>query len=395
MSDPAETRLFQPLTIRGITLSNRIVVSPLCMYSAVDGLSQPWHFAHLSTFARGRAGLVFTEATAVEARGRITPCCLGIWTDEQADRLKPITAFIESMGSVPGIQLAHAGRKASTRPPFKPGGGKPLTEEDGSRGNPPWQAVAPSTNPVADGWPVPAALDEAGLEKVRDSFVAAAERAVTAGFRAIELHMAHGYLLHSFLSPLANHRSDRYGGDLEGRMRFPLEVAEAVRATIPDDLPLFARISAIDGPADGWNMDDSVAFSALMSGAGVDVVDCSSGGISGAPRFRQDDGGKPLTKSSARTPGFQVPFARRLREETDLLSMAVGVIIDPAQAEEILLSGGADLVALGREIMYDPFWPLHAAEKLGADPDYRMWPEQYAWAVDRREQIQRLNRESS
>jgi 2,4-dienoyl-CoA reductase-like NADH-dependent reductase (Old Yellow Enzyme family) len=331
----------------------------------------------------------------VEARGRITPACLGIWTDKQADALKPITAFIESMGSVPGIQLAHAGRKASTRPPFKPGGGQPLTVEDAAQGNDPWQTVAPSALAVVDSWPQPTALDSDGLAEVRDAFVDAAIRAVGVGFRVIELHMAHGYLLHSFLSPLANFRDDEYGGDLAGRMRFPLDVAEAVRTAIPDELPLFARISAIDGPDNGWTLDDSVTLSARMAAVGVDVVDCSSGGIGGAPRFRQDDSGKPLTRSSARDPGFQVPFARRLRNETDLLSMAVGVIIDPEQAEEILRSGGADLVALGREIMYDPFWPLHAAEKLGVDPEFGMWPEQYAWAVDRREQIKQLNREST
>ena len=385
--------LFKPLQLRGVTLPNRIVVSPLCMYSAIDGMAQPWHFAHLSTFARGKAGIVFTEATAVEARGRITPQCLGIWTDEQAEALRPITKFIKSMGSVPGIQLAHAGRKASVRRPFTEKPGSPLNQEDAARGEPAWQTVAPSGEPVGPGFPAPAALDQAGLDEIKNAFVQAAGRSLKAGFRVIELHMAHGYLLHSFLSPLSNHRNDSYGGDLEGRMRFPLEVVKAVRAVIPEDMPLFSRISAIDGLEHGWSMDDSVVFCQAMYDCGVDVVDCSSGGISGAPRFRIDDEGKPLTRSSARQPGFQVPYAERARRETDIKSMAVGVIIDPHQAEEILQSGGADLVALGREIMHDPFWPLHAAEALGADPDFKMWPEQYAWAVDRRAQIKRLNRE--
>ncbi len=385
--------LFDPLPLRGITLPNRIVVSPLCMYSAIDGMAQPWHFAHLSTFARGKAGLVFTEATAVEARGRITPQCLGIWTDEQAQALKPITEFIESMGSVPGIQLAHAGRKASVRRPFTEKPGSPLNEEDAAQGEPAWQTVAPSAEPVGPGFPTPTELGQAGLEEIKDAFVQAAKRSVNVGFKVIELHMAHGYLLHSFLSPLSNHRSDSYGGDIEGRMRFPLEVVKAVRAVIPEDYPLFSRISAIDGIEGGWSMDDSVIFCQAMADNGVDVVDCSSGGISGAPRFRIDDEGKPLTQSSARKPGFQVPYAERARKETDIKSMAVGVIIDPHQAEEILQTGGADLVALGREIMHDPFWPLHAAEALGVDPDFKMWPEQYAWAVDRRSQIARLNRE--
>ena len=384
-------KLFEPLTLRDTRLPNRIVVSPLCQYSAVDGVAQPWHFAHLSTFARGKAGLVFTEATAVEERGRITPACLGIWNDAQADALRPITAFIESMGCVPGMQLAHAGRKASTRPPFAAKGPIPLSEADRESDGAPWQTVAPSALPVADGWHLPAELDAAGLQQVRQAFVDAARRAVDAGFRVLELHMAHGYLLHSFLSPLGNQRGDAYGGDLEGRMRFPLEVASAVRAAIPDGIPLFSRISAIDGREGGWTIEDSVVFSDKMLQVGVDVVDCSSGGIGGAPRFRSDDNGKPLTADSARSPGFQVPFSRRLREQTGIKSMAVGVIIDPHQAEEILQSGGADLVALGRELMYDPFWPLHAAQALGVDPDYRMWPTQYAWAIDRRAQIKTLN----
>ncbi len=387
----SSVKLFEPLTIRGCTLPNRIALSPLCMYSAVEGVAQPWHFAHLSTFARGKTGLVFTEATAVEARGRITPQCLGIWTDQQADALRPITAFIESMGCVPGMQLAHAGRKASTRPPFSPRGPIPLSEEDAAEAGAPWVTVAPSALPVADGWHVPVELDRAGLDEVRSAFVAAARRALDAGFRVLELHMAHGYLLHSFLSPLSNQRGDEYGGDLGGRMRFPLEVTAAVREAIGDEVPLFARISAIDGREGGWTLDDSVVFSREMASAGADVIDCSSGGIGGAPRFRSDDSGKPLTRDSARAPGFQVPFSRRIRDDAGIRSMAVGVIIDPHQAEEILQSGGADLVALGRELMYDPFWPLHAAEALGADPDYRLWPTQYAWAIDRRAQIKSLN----
>ena len=384
-------KLFEPLTIRGCTLPNRIVVSPLCQYSAVDGFAQPWHFAHLSAFARGKAGLVFTEATAVEERGRITARCLGIWNDAQAEALRPTVEFIESMGCVPGMQLAHAGRKASTRVPFVEKGGSPLTEEDAERGETPWQAVAPSALPVTDGWPLPRELDADDLAEIKQAFVAATRRAFDIGIKVIELHMAHGYLLHSFLSPLANQRSDEYGGDIDGRMRFPLEVAAAVRAAMPADAPLFARISAVDGREDGWTLEDSVVLCKRMSDLGVDVVDCSSGGIGGAPRFRNDDNGKPLTADSARGPGFQVPFAQRMRESTDIMSMAVGVIIDPHQAEDIVQRGAADLVALGRELMYQPFWPLHAAETLGVDPDFKMWPEQYGWAVDRRAQIKRMN----
>lgn len=382
------SELFSPVSVRGVTFPNRVVVSPLCMYSAKEGLAQPWHFAHLSTFARGKAGLVFTEATAVEAIGRITPACLGIWSDEQAQALKPITDFIEEMGCVPGIQLAHAGRKASTSAPFL--GGKPLTSDDPDS----WQPVAPSAIPVADNFPTPLELSIADIHQMIDTWVAAAKRSVAAGFKVIEIHGAHGYLLHSFLSPISNQRTDEYGGDINGRMKLPLEISSAVREAVGPDMPLFFRISAVDGIEGGWSMDDSVTLSKALGKCGIDVVDCSSGGLSGAPRFRMDDEGKPLTESSARQPGFQVPFAERIRKETELKSMAVGVIIDPHQAEEIASSGQADFVSLGREIMHNPFWPLHAARALGDDPDFDLWPKQYKWAVDRRSQIAPLNRAS-
>ena len=378
--------LFSPVTVRGVTFPNRVVVSPLCMYSAVEGIAQPWHFAHLSTFARGKAGLVFAEATAVEAIGRITPDCLGIWSDAHVEALKPITAFIDQMGSVPGIQLAHAGRKASTSAPFK--GGKPLPQEDPQA----WRVVGPSAEPVAENFPVPHMLSIDEIRELVETFAIAAKRSLEAGFRVIEIHGAHGYLIHSFLSPISNTRTDNYGGDISGRMRFALEVTNAVRTAVGDEMPLFFRVSAVDGPDFGWSMDDSVTLSKALYEHGVDVVDCSSGGISGAPRFRIDDAGKPLTTNSARLPGFQVPYAERLRKETQVKSMAVGVIVDPHQAEDIVASGNADFVALGREIMHNPFWPLHAAETLGDDPDFKMWPIQYAWAVDRRSQIKSLNK---
>ena len=381
--------LFSPVTIRGVTFPNRVVVSPLCMYSAVDGLAQPWHFAHLSTFARGKAGLVFAEATAVEAIGRITPHCLGIWSDEHVKVLQPITAFIDQMGCVPGIQLAHAGRKASTSAPFN--GGTPLASDHPDA----WATVGPSAAAVADNFPVPRELSVEDLDALTETFVQAAKRSLEAGFRVIELHGAHGYLLHSFLSPLSNLRTDQYGGDIHGRMKFPLQVTRAVREAVGESVPLFFRISAIDGGTDGWSMDDSVVLANELASNGVDIVDCSSGGIAGAPRFRTDDEGKPLTKSSARTPGFQVPYADRIQNETSLKSMAVGVIVDPHQAEEIVTSGKAEFVALGREIMHDPFWPLRAAMTLGDDPDYSMWPQQYKWAVDRRAQIASLNQQKS
>jgi len=375
--------LFSPLTLRGVTLPNRVVVSPLCMYSAIEGMPQPFHFAHLSTFARGGAGLVFTEATAVVPEGRITPQCLGIWNDEQASAIQPITEFIKSMGMKAGIQLAHAGRKASTAAPFD--GAKPLLSDHPDS----WPVEAPSAIAVGDGFATPKALSVDDIQGLVAAFVEAAKRSVACGFDVIELHGAHGYLMHSFLSPISNQRTDQYGGDLENRMRFPLEVSRAVREAVGDSMPLFFRISAIDGVEGGWTLEDSVALSKELEGAGIDVVDCSSGGIQGAPRFRISDDGAPLKQSSAREPGFQVPFASRIKSDTSLKSMAVGVIIDPHQAELIVKEGQADLVALGREIMYDPFWPLHAAQALNADADFSLWPKQYKWAVDRREQIRR------
>ncbi|MCP4188975.1 MAG: NADH:flavin oxidoreductase/NADH oxidase [Gammaproteobacteria bacterium] len=377
--------LFAPVTIRGVTFPNRIAVSPLCMYSAIDGVAQPWHFAHLSTFARGKAGLIFSEAIAVEAIGRITPHCLGIWTEAQVDVLKPITAFIDEMDCVPAIQLSHAGRKASTAAPFL--GGKPLVQDDPQA----WPVVGPSAASAGPGFPVPHELSVAEIQRLVDTFALAAERSIRAGFRVIELHGAHGYLINSFLSPISNLREDAYGGDIHGRMRFALEVARATRAVVGEEMPLFFRISAVDGGEGGWTMDDSVILASELGKCGIDVVDCSSGGISGAPRFRSDDDGKPLNKDSARAPGFQVPYAERIRKETDVMTMAVGVIVDPHQAEEIIQNGRADFAALGREIMHDPFWPLHAAEALGVDPDFKMWPKQYGWAVDRRAQITALN----
>ncbi len=248
------TKLFSPLELRGVTLPNRVVLSPLCMYSANSGLASDWQFAHLSTFARGGVGLVFAEATAVEPRGRITPKCLGIWTDEQAESLKPTTNFIEQMGSVPGLQIAHAGRKASASPPWA--GGKPVSVGDTSWGDSGWETVAPSAVPVADGWETPRALSEGEIASLVEDFAASAKRAAMAGFKVIEIHGAHGYLIHSFLSPVANQRNDQYGGELAGRMRFALEVTEAVRAVWPDNLPLFFRVSAVDTA--GWCLEDSV-----------------------------------------------------------------------------------------------------------------------------------------
>jgi 2,4-dienoyl-CoA reductase-like NADH-dependent reductase (Old Yellow Enzyme family) len=375
----ATPQLFSPLTIRGVTLKNRVVLSPLCMYSAESGVATDWQFAHLSAFARGGVGLVFAEATAVEPKGRITPRCLGIWTDEQAEALKPTTRFIESMGSVPGLQIAHAGRKASASPPWD--GGKPLPIGDTSWGDPSWEVVGPSAVPLAEGWQTPRAMSETDIKEMVGAFAESARRALVAGFKVLEIHGAHGYLIHSFLSPLSNQRNDAYGGDRAGRMRFALEVTEAVRAAWPEDLPLFFRISAVDGK--GWEIEDSVALSRELKARGVDVVDCSAGGITGAPAFRAKDDGSPA-KSGDRPLGFQVPYAEQVRIEADIKTMAVGRIIEARQAEAILVEGRADLVGIGRELMYDPFWTLHAAEVLDQDNAQAGWPDQYRWAIVRR-----------
>ena len=380
--------LFEPLKIRGLNLPNRIVLSPLCMYSANSGVASDWQFAHLSTFARGGVGLVFAEATAVEPRGRITPRCLGIWTDEQANALKPVTSFISSMGSVPGIQIAHAGRKASASPPWD--GGKPVDIGDRKWGDPGWQVVGASAVPLAEGWQTPLAMNEAEISELVAAFADSARRSAEAGFKVLEIHGAHGYLIHSFLSPLSNQRNDGYGGDLQGRMRFALEVAEAVRASWPDELPLFFRVSAIDN--NGWELEDSVTLAQALKSKGVDVIDCSAGGITGAPAFRAKDDGTPIKTSSERPRGFQVPYASEIRKEADIKTMAVGRIIEAEQAEAILTDGDADLIGIGRELMYNPFWGLHAAEILKNETALEGWPDQYRWAITRRADLEKSDR---
>ena len=374
--------LFSPLTLRSVTLKNRIVLSPLCMYSATDGLASDWHLSHLAQFARGGVGLVFTEATAVEPRGRISPGCCGIWSDAHAEAYRPVVRAILEEGAVPAIQIAHAGRKASALPPWL--GGAPLVDADRARGMEPWQTVGPTAEPVGANWPSPHPLSTAEIAGIVEAFGAAARRAVRAGFRVLEIHGAHGYLMHSFLSPLANKRNDAYGGDRKGRMRFALEIVEAVRAAWPDELPLFCRISSVDGPPEGWSIEDSVALARELKAKGVDVVDCSAGGISGPPLYRADERGKPLEAKADRAPGFQVPYAERIRKESGIKTMAVGVIVEARQAEEIVSSGRADLTALGRELMYNPFWAHHAAMELGAGPQCALWPRQYGWAMKRR-----------
>ena len=378
-------KLFTPITLRSVTLPNRVVLSPLCMYMAKDGVANAFHFSHLTAFARGRVGLVFTEATAVEPAGRISHGCCGLWNDAQVEAYRPIVQAISDLGAVPAIQIAHAGRKASARTPWQ--GSAALDASDAAEGRPPWPTVGPAAEAVNESWPTPHALTEPEIAAMVQKFADAARRAAAAGFRVLEIHGAHGYLIHSFLSPISNKRNDRYGGDRTGRMRFGLEVARAVRTAWPQDLPLFMRISAIDGPSGGWGVEDSVAFAKELKACGVDVVDCSAGGIAGPPAFRASDTGQPFKDRGDRAPGFQVPYADHIRREADIATMAVGVIVSGTQAEAILQEGKADLIALGRELMYDPFWPLKAAEQMSIDPDCRMWPPSYGWAIARRAAI--------
>lgn len=356
-----ETDLLSPLTLRGVTLRNRIVMSPMCQYVARDGFADDWHLVHLGSRASGGVALVVVEATAVTAEGRISPGDLGIWSDAHIEPLARIARFVESQGAVAGIQLAHAGRKASCDVPWKGGAG--LTPGAGG-----WPVVGPSAIPFDEGNPVPTALDEAGIDGIVAAFEAAVTRSLAAGFRVIEIHAAHGYLLHEFLSPLSNRRTDAYGGDLENRMRLPLRVAEAVRKRVPAELPVFVRISATDWADGGWDADQSVVFAGRLKDLGIDLIDVSSGGL--VPRARIPVGH-----------GYQVPFARKIRAEAGVLTGAVGLITEARHANEIVTEGSADLVFLARELLREPYWALKAEQELGAEPT---WPISYGYAVKRR-----------
>lgn len=352
------SRLFTPLKIRDVTFRNRVFVSPMCQYSSRDGLPTDWHLIHLGSRAVGGAGLVMVEASAVTPEGRISPSDSGIWSDTHTEAFQRITRFVAEQGAVPGIQLAHAGRKASMDLPWR--GGRPLATTAGG-----WTPVAPSAVPFNEGYTVPRALHATELNQVVEAFAAATQRAHKAGFKCIEIHMAHGYLLHEFLSPLANRRSDEYGGSLENRMRLPLRVAAAVREVWPSHLPLLVRISATDWAESGWDEDQSVELSRHLKECGVDMIDCSSGGMI-------------ATAVIPSGPGFQTPYAERIRREAGIATAAVGLITAPAQAEHILSTGQADAVFLAREMLRDPYWPLHAAAVLRVDID---WPLQYQRAT--------------
>jgi 2,4-dienoyl-CoA reductase-like NADH-dependent reductase (Old Yellow Enzyme family) len=346
--------VFQPLTIRNITVKNRIAVSPMCQYSSTDGFATDWHLVNLGSRAVGGAGLVITEATAVSPEGRISPGDLGIWKDEHINFLKRITIFIETQGAVPGIQLAHAGRKACHHVPWK--GNKSLTVEEGA-----WQTVAPSAIPHTIGEPLPKAMTAEDIEKVKKDFIAATKRALEAGFKVFEIHAAHGYLLNQFLSPISNQRTDEYGGSFENRIHLLLGIVDDVRNIIGKTLPLFVRISVTDWVNGGWTEDDSVELAKILKDKGVDLIDCSSGGNS--PDQKIPDGAL-----------FQVSFAEKIKKETGILTGAVGVITKAAEAEQIIANQQADLVLLARQFLRDPYFPLHAAQELDTDVT---WPVQY------------------
>jgi 2,4-dienoyl-CoA reductase-like NADH-dependent reductase (Old Yellow Enzyme family) len=346
--------LFESLTIRSVSLKNRIIVSPMCQYSSTDGFINDWHLVHLGSRAVGGAAAVMTEATAVSPGGRISPGDLGIWKDEHIEGLKRVTDFIAANDAIPGIQLAHAGRKASHQVPWK--GGEALTKEEGA-----WPTIAPSAIAFKEGEPAPG---EMSIEEIRDcvvQFRTAAERALRAGFKIIEIHGAHGYLINEFLSPASNKRKDTYGGSFENRSRFLVDIVESIRQVWPQDHPLFVRISATDWTSDGWNGDDSVMLGKLLETKGVDLLDCSTGGNISGVRIEL----KPM---------YQVPFAERIKKETSLLSGAVGLITTAAECEKIIAEGKADVVFLARQLLRDPYFPLHAAKELGVDVP---WPEQY------------------
>ncbi|GAB7193289.1 NADH:flavin oxidoreductase/NADH oxidase [Kineococcus sp. NUM-3379] len=356
------SHLFSPLTLRGTTFSSRVWVSPMCQYScdpvAAPGVPHDWHLAHLASFAVGGASLVLTEAAAVLPEGRISPEDAGIWNDEQAQAWARIVRLLHAQGAAAGVQLAHAGRKASTHRPWSPVQGSVPAGEGG------WETVAPSAVPFGD-HATPRELDAAGIAAVVDAFAAAARRADAAGFDVVEVHAAHGYLLHQFLSPLSNRRTDAWGGDFAGRTRLLLEVVDAVRASWPQDKPVFVRLSTTEWTDGGWDVDDSVRLARLLAGHGVDLVDCSTGG--NVPAARIPTG-----------PGYQVPMAARLRSEAGLPVGAVGMIVEPAQAEHLLLTGQADAVLLGRSLLADPRWPQRAAAALG---EQLPWPAQYLRAA--------------
>ncbi|MGO4714101.1 NADH:flavin oxidoreductase/NADH oxidase [Bradyrhizobium sp. 2TAF24] len=375
--------LFQPLRIRDLILKNRVVISPMCQHAADFGKATDWHLVHLGRFAIGGAGLVFVESTAVDPRARVGVNDVGLWADDQIEPLRRIVRFVQDNGARIGVQLAHTGRKAGSEALWD--GGRALTEAQMAASGEPWRRAGPSAIAAGPEWTVPDEMTPADIQETIRHFADATRRAERAGFDVIELHFGHGYLAASFLSPKSNLRTDAYGGSLENRMRMPLEAAAAVRAAWPQHKPLFVRISAVDGAEGGWSLDDSVVLAQRFKAIGVDVIDCSSGGL----------GEETRSTNVPRGLGFQVPFADRIRREAGMLTQAVGVILDGLQAERILQQGQADLIAVGREALFDPNWAVHAAYALGFDPEFRTWHFRHGgWLAKREPLIRKLQDEA-
>jgi 2,4-dienoyl-CoA reductase-like NADH-dependent reductase (Old Yellow Enzyme family) len=387
------SNLFSSYQLANITLKNRLVISPMCNYSAHDGFVNDWHIVTVGRYALGGAAMVMLEASAVQANGRITHGDLGIWKDEHIPGLKRLADFLRANDSVPAIQLGHAGRKASMARPWY--GNGPLSQGDIDRGDLPWPSSAPSDIPVAQGWTVPKQMSIEEIHALTSDFVAAAKRALEAGFDVIELHAAHGYLLHSFLSPFSNKRSDAYGGDRAGRSKIVIDIATALRAVWPAGKPLLVRLSTIDDLDGGWEIDDSIWLSQQLKAIGVDAIDCSSGGIVGSASAPVSSAvgaavastpSAPLLRTK-RVPGFQVPWAKAIKAGAGMPTIAVGLILTAQQAEDVINSGDADLIAIAREALDDPNWPVHAAQALEADKTFAMWPKQFGWWLNVRQGI--------
>ena len=367
------TALFQSLRVRSLTLKNRIVISPMMQHAAPGGFVNHWHLVHLGQFALGGAGLVLTESTAVSPVGRIGKDDAGLWLDEHIEPWRDVVNFVRQSGAAIGVQLGHAGRKAGSKPLWE--GGEALTPEQMAAADPRWTRIGPSPVAAGEGWSAPHAMSHADIAQVIEEFASAARRADQAGFDVVELHFGHGYLVTSFLSPISNLRTDEYGGDRAGRMRIALEIAAAVRAVWPDGKPLWCRLSVVDGAVGGWGEADSVELARLLQGVGVDVIDCSSGGLT------EQTKALPVPRGL----GFQVPFARAVKAATGVLTQAVGMIVDARQADEIIACGSADLIAIGREALFDPYWPLHAQWALAKDPRFADWHPRYRVWLERRQ----------
>ena len=377
MNDMTPSRLFQPFQLRDLVLKNRIVISPMCQHAAEDGFAAPWHLVHYGKFALGGAGLVFTESTAVSSQARVGFADLGLWSDDHVEGLRGIVDFVHANGAAIGVQLAHPGRKAFSEPLWE--GGRALTVETLDASGLDWRRIGPS--PVSPGaqWSVPEEMTVAEILEEIERFAAATRRADRAGFDVVELHFGHGYLASNFLSPLSNRRTDQYGGSRENRMRFVIEAAEAVRAAWPQGKPLFVRLSCVDGAQDSWGIEDTIVLARLLKDVGVDVIDCSSGGFTEETR----------AIAVPRGLGFQVPFSERVRRDVDIATQAVGIIVDPFQAESILAQDQADLIAIGREALRNPYWPNEAAIALGHARDHSTWPFRHADWLAKREPLMR------